>query len=276
MSDKEYLLKIDEITTFIKDRTSLRPTVGLILGSGLHDLVNIMDVELELYFSEIPHIVAPTAPSHKGKVFIGKINNVNVIIMQGRLHLYENIDPRIATILIRVMKKLGVKSIINTCASGGLNRNFDIGDLMVISDHINMFGQNALTGPNLSDFGERFVSLNNIYNKEYIKYFEDVCIAKHIKYQKGVYLAYIGPYYSTMAEYRFFEIIGADAIGMSVIQEVLVAAHCGIKVLGIAVITDLAYVEDPNYHPSGDEIIVNAAKATNKLQIVINNIINQL
>ena len=228
--DNEYLLKIEAITKFITNKIDIKPTVGIILGSGLQELVNIMDIKLELSFSDIPYLVSPTAPSHKGKVFLGTINGVNVILMQGRLHLYENIDPKIATILVRVMKLLGVKTLINTCAAGGLNQYFEIGDLMLITDHINLFGKNPLTGPNLSNFGERFTSLYDLYKKDYIKYFEDVCMANRIRCQKGVYLGYLGPYYSTKAEYKFFNSIGADAIGMSIVQEALVAAHCGMKV----------------------------------------------
>ena len=274
--DKEYLLKIESITKFIKDKVDIKPTVGIILGSGLHELVSIMDVVLELKFSDIPYLVSPTAPSHKGKVFLGTINNVNVILMQGRLHLYENIDPKIATILVRVMKLLGVETLINTCAAGGLNQYFEIGDLMVITDHINLFGNNPLTGPNLSNFGDRFTSLYDLYKKDYIKYFEDVCMDNKIKCQKGVYLGYLGPYYSTKAEYKFFNSIGADAIGMSIIQEALVAAHCGIKLLGISIITDLAFSSDSGLHLTGDEIVENSSKAVEKLKTTIPQVITKL
>jgi len=232
--------KITESVEFIIDRTKIKPKIAIILGTGLEGLVdNIKEKEI-IPYSEIPHFPVSTVKGHSGNLVLGKLENKNVVAMQGRFHHYEGYSLDEVTFPIRVMKKLGANIIIISNAAGGTNRFFKRGDLMVICDHISLFSGNPLIGPNDEELGPRFPDMSEVYNKQLIKFAEEAALEEKIKLHRGVYVGLTGPTLETPAEYRLLIAAGADAVGMSTVPEVIVAVHMGMKVLGISCITDLA------------------------------------
>jgi purine-nucleoside phosphorylase len=253
--------KIQEAAAFIKSKISETPTLALVLGSGLGKFADELDEAVGIPYEEIPHFPVSTVEGHAGKMVIGKSGSKVVVAMQGRFHYYEGYSMKDITFPMRVMIALGAESLIITNASGGLNRNYHVGDLMIMSDHMNHMGDNPLIGPNDSTLGTRFPPMQGAYTPELVT--EALNIGREIgaPVQKGVYLAVSGPNYETAAELRGFKILGADAVGMSTVPEVIVAVHGGIKkILGISCITDMATgegYEDVNH----EDVIVAAAKA---------------
>lgn len=239
-SNKSLFDKIAESVKFIRTRAAIQPEIGIILGTGLAHLETALTEKIEISYEIIPHFAVSTVESHAGKLLFGKLQGKSVVMMQGRLHFYEGYDLGQVTYPVRVMKELGIKTIVVSNAAGGLHPNFCAGDLMIIKDHINLTGQNPLIGPNDYRLGHRFPDMCEPYNLELIKLFEETALDIKIKLQKGVYAALTGPCLETPAEYKFLKIIGADAVGMSTVPEVIVAKHCGLKVVGMSIITDLA------------------------------------
>lgn len=229
-----------EAADFISKHLSESPKVGLILGSGLNDLAEEIQSPSFIPYKEIPHFPSSTAPGHKGRLVMGSLQGRQVITMQGRFHHYEGYDMKTIAFPIRVMKLLGVETIIVTNAAGGVNTSFNPGDLMLIKDHIKFGGGHPLIGPNDSEFGVRFPDMSKAYTPELQVKVKKAAADLGIKLQEGVYTYLTGPCYETPAEIRMLRILGADAVGMSTVPEVITASHAGMKVVGISCISNMA------------------------------------
>ena len=225
---------------YIRAQVSIRPQIGLVLGSGLGDYADTLEDAVKIPYSQIPNFPVPSIPGHTGALVFGRKCGQEVVVMQGRIHYYEGLPQQQITLPIRVLAALGVKTVVLTNACGGVNLSFAPGDLMLISDHINFSGSNPLIGPNLDAFGPRFPDMSDLYTASLRAAIKEKAAAAGISLQEGVYAMYSGPNYETPAEIRAFRTLGADAVGMSTVPEALVAAHCGIPVVGISCITNMA------------------------------------
>jgi purine-nucleoside phosphorylase len=264
--------KIYDIINFINSKVSIKLDLGMILGSGLGDLVNQVTDKIIIPYEQIPHLPSSTAPGHSGNLIFGKFNNKNIMVMQGRLHVYEGHDPKDATLLVRVMKLLGINNVIITCAAGGLNNTFMAGDIMLITDHINFSGTNPLVGENLNNLGPRFVGMFDIYTKRLQQLAYETALELKISLKNGIYAAILGPTYATRAELQFYINHNCDAIGMSVVHEAIVSAHCGMNILGLAAITDMA-LPYADHHATGEEVIESGKKIQANMIRLLNNIV---
>jgi purine-nucleoside phosphorylase len=233
------LEKIQETADFLLAKMPIRPKTGIILGTGLGNLVTQMDIEMEIPYETIPNFPVSTVEGHKGKLILGKLGGVEVLAMQGRFHFYEGYDMKAVTFPVRVMKALGIKNLLVSNAAGGMHPDFEIGDLMLITDHINLFPEHPLRGKNFEELGPRFPDMSEAYCKDFIVKAKQIAERNHIKVVEGVYVGTSGPTFETPAEYRYFRAIGGDAVGMSTVPEVIVANHAGMKCFGISIITDL-------------------------------------
>ena len=232
------LEKIQETAAFLKSKMHTQPETAIILGTGLGSLVNEITDKYEINYQEIANFLVSTVEGHSGKLIFGKLGDKDILAMQGRFHYYEGYNMKEVTFPVRVMHELGIKTLFVSNASGGMSPDFEVGDLMIITDHINFFPEHPLRGKNIP-YGPRFPDMSEAYNKELIRKADQIAAEKGIKVQHGIYIGVQGPTYETPAEYKMFRILGADAVGMSTVPEVIVANHCGIKVFGISVITDL-------------------------------------
>lgn len=256
--------KVKESAQFIQGRTSLRPTTGIILGSGLGSLVDIMEERTVIPYTEIPNFPRSHVAGHAGNLVIGRIGQEIIAAMQGRFHYYEGFTMKEVTYPIYVMKLLGIENLIVTNACGGINRDFEPGDLMILTDYINMLGNNSLIGENDERFGVRFPDMSEAYAKELIRKAEKTAEKLGISCKKGVYAIFSGPCYETAAEIRAYERLGADAIGMSTVPETIAANYLGMKVLGIACITNMATGIAKTKH-SHEEVMWIAGESSEKL-----------
>ena len=230
--------RIQETARFLKEKIHAKPDTAIILGSGLGRLTEEIDIEQEIAYADIPHFPLSTVEGHSGKLIFGKLGGKDIMAMQGRFHYYEGYDMKEVTFPVRVMHELGIRNLFVSNAAGGMNPSFSIGDLMVITDHINMMPENPLRGKNIPT-GPRFPSMHEAYDKEFIRTVDDIAATHGITLRHGVYIATQGPTFETPAEYRMFHLLGADAVGMSTVPEVIVAIHQGMRVFGISIITDL-------------------------------------
>jgi len=230
---------IEETTDWLKKRMTSCPETAIILGTGLGELVQEIDIGLEIPYGQIPNFQASTVEGHSGKLIFGKLGGKNIMAMQGRLHYYEGYNMEQITFPIRIMKAIGIKTLFVSNAAGGIREDFEIGDLMMITDHINHFPEHPLRGKNYEELGPRFPDMSDAYSPRLRKMALEIAIEFGIKLHQGVYVGTTGPTYETPAEYRFFKIIGGDAVGMSTVPEVIVARHSDLEVFGISVITDL-------------------------------------
>lgn len=231
---------IKNCANIISSRIGIEPEIGLILGSGLGDYAQNIENPVFVPYSELPGFPVSTVPGHEGRFVIGNCRGKNVIAMQGRVHFYEGYTQRQITMPVRIMKLLGVKTLIVTNAAGGVNRDFAPGTLMLISDHINYSGMNPLIGENMDEFGVRFPDMTHVYPSALREKTERIAAEQGIDLREGVYMMFSGPSYETPAEIRMASILGADAVGMSTVPEAIVAAQCGINILGISCITNCA------------------------------------
>ncbi len=260
--------RINEAAAAIKDKLSITPKAGIILGTGLGDLAGKLEGAIEIPYMEIPHFPESTVESHAGQMVAGTLSGQPVVAMAGRFHLYEGYGMDQVTFPVRVIKALGATSLIVTNACGGLNHLHERGDIMIIEDHINLMGANPLIGPNDDSLGPRFPDMCQPYDAEFIRVAEAVAMKNNIRVQRGVYAAMTGPCLETRAEYRMLKTIGADAIGMSTVPEVIVAVHAGLRTLGMGVITDLC-LADALQPVNIEEIIAVANEAGPKLETII-------
>ena len=255
------LATYDEAAEFIRQRAGLQPKVGLILGSGLGPLAEQVADAIVLPYGEIPHFPVSTVQGHAGRLVIGRLAGQNVCVMQGRFHFYEGYTMQQLTLPVRVMQRLGIETLILTNAAGGVNQTFQVGDLMIIDDHLNLLGMagaNPLRGPNQDEFGVRFPAMNRAYTRSLRQLADAAAVDIGIAVQHGVYAALAGPNFETPAEIRYLRTIGADAVGMSTVPEAIVAHHAGMQVLGISTITNICIDQlDFDAEPTHEE--VNAA-----------------
>ena len=231
---------VQEAAEYVRARIGETPRIGLILGSGLGGIAEVIEDKHVIPYGEIPHFVCSTVPGHKGQFVAGRFGGKPVICMQGRLHFYEGHALSDIIFPVRVMKQLGVTSLIVTNAAGGINTSFQVGDLMLIEDHINFMGTNPLIGPNDASFGPRFCDMTYTYTPALRQAAQEAAQSLGLTLQKGVYLGCTGPSYETPAEIRAFRTLGADAVGMSTVPEVIAASHCGLQVLAFSLITNMA------------------------------------
>ncbi len=271
--------EIREATDFIAQRTSLRPRIGLVLGSGLASLAAEVPDAVAIPFSDIPHFVQSTVEGHTGALVIGELQHVPVMIMSGRTHYYEGYSMQRVTFPIRVMWSLGVEYLILTNAAGGLNPSFRAGDLMLITDHIglaNMVGLNPLRGPNDDEIGPRFPDMSRVYDPALRELALRSALDLGIELQQGVYIMLAGPSYETPADLRFLRLIGADAVGMSTVPEATVARHAGIRVLGISGISNVAPLEPGEGEVSHEEVLEAGKVLVTKLVPLVKEIVRRL
>jgi purine-nucleoside phosphorylase len=231
---------IEKAVEFIRSKSSLQPRIGVILGSGLGSFVDAVEAETVIPYDEIPGAVASTVVGHSGRMILGRAGSLPVVVMQGRVHFYEGYAMDEVMFLSRVIGRLGIEKLVVTNAAGGVNTSYRAGDLMIISDHINFMGLNPLRGPNVDALGTRFPDMSEAYPEALRAVARDVARELGVEVQEGVYLALSGPTYETPAEIRAFRVLGADAVGMSTIPEVIAMSHMGIPVLGISCITNMA------------------------------------
>ncbi|ADH99702.1 purine-nucleoside phosphorylase [Salisediminibacterium selenitireducens] len=267
--------KMNEARQFIESKLDKKPSIGLILGSGLGVLADEIESPVVIPYNEIPGFPASTVAGHKGQLVIGELKGKTVVAMQGRFHFYEGYDMQTVTLPVRVMKAIGVESLIVTNAAGGVNESFQAGDLMIIKDHLNMFGTNPLIGPNDEEVGVRFPDMSQAYTKEYIELAHQAAKTVGISVQEGVYAGNTGPVYETPAEVRMLRTMGADAVGMSTVPEVIAARHSEMKVLGISCISNMAagILDQPLTH---DEVMETTEQVRHDFLRFVKEIINQL
>ena len=267
--------KAVETAQFLKSYIKKSPKIGLITGTGLGTSTKFLDLSISFEYKDIPHFPIPTVESHYGRLLFGDIYGEQIMAMQGRFHLYEGYSPLEVTFPIRVMQELGVKVLILSNAAGGLNPEFAAGDIMIITDHINLTGSNPLIGPNEERWGIRFPDMIEAYDKELMELAEAAGRDEGIPLQKGVYVGLKGPSLETRAEVRFLRTIGADAVGFSTIQEVIAAVHAGIKVLGLSTITNIHDPDNPT--PATVEAVIAVAKeAAPRLEAIIKNVVRKI
>ena len=269
--------KIREAAAFIKENIGGKtPEVGIILGSGLGKLGDAIEAEAVIPYAKIPNFVKSTAIGHKGNFIFGKLAGKYVCAMQGRFHFYEGYAMDQVTLPVRVMAALGIKTLFVSNAAGGLNQSFSVGDLMIIRDHINLM-PNPLIGPNLDAFGERFPDMTAAYDLDLIARAEKIAKKAKIPVRKGVYLGNTGPSYETPAEVRYYISIGADAVGMSTVPEVLVARHCGIPVFGMSVITNVSNTDNAStVLNDGDDVVRAADAAADRMCAIFQKLIETI
>ncbi len=266
---------IDEAVRHLRTRTAMQPPIGIILGTGLGGLVREIRAEVVAEYEDIPYFPVSTVESHHGKLIFGTLAGKQVVVMQGRFHFYEGYSLHQVTFPVRVMKALGVSTLLISNAAGGMNPHFSRGDLMVITDHINLLGGNPLIGPNDESLGPRFPDMSEPYDKGLQKLAEDVALDLKVRLQRGVFVAVPGPNLETRAEYRFLRLIGADAVGMSTVPENIVAIHSGMRVLGMSIITDECF-PDALQPANVDEIIAVAMAAEPTLTAIMKGVVERL
>ena len=251
---------IEESSNFIKEKVAFNPEIGIILGTGLGGLAEEIEVFTSVNYEDIPHFPVSTVEGHSGKLIFGHLGGKKVVAMKGRFHFYEGYNMKEVTFPVRVLKMLGIEKLFVSNASGGVNANFEVGDIMLINDHLNFFPEHPLRGKNDTRFGTRFPDMSEAYDKQMLAQARELAQKMDIKVQEGVYAGTTGPTFETPAEYKFYNIAGADAVGMSTVPEVIVARHMGIPVFGVSIITDLG-VEGKIIEVSHEEVQVVAKKA---------------
>ena len=268
------LEKIQETAAYLRSKMRTQPQTAIILGTGLGSLANDITDKYEIGYETIPNFPVSTVEGHSGKLIFGKLGDKDIMAMQGRFHYYEGYAMTEVTFPIRVMRELGIQTLFVSNAAGGMNPDFEIGDLMIITDHINFFPEHPLRGKNIP-YGPRFPDMSEAYNKGLIQKANEIAQEKGIKVQHGIYIGTQGPTYETPAEYKMFRILGADAVGMSTVPEVIVANHCGIRVFGMSVITDLG-VEGKIVEVTHEEVQKAADAAQPLMTSIMRELINRV
>ena len=260
---------------YLAGRIQGNPRTAIILGSGLDGLADRITDAVVIPYAEIPNFVRSTATGHKGNLISGRLGGRWVIAMQGRFHYYEGYTMRQVTFPVRVMKLLGIENLLVSNAAGGINETFKVGDLMIIRDHINMM-PNPLIGPNEEAFGTRFPDMTRAYDREFIRYAEEIAAERSIPLRKGVYVGLTGPSFETPAEYAFYGKVGGDAIGMSTVPEVIVARHAGMRVFGMSVITNEGYHFADDFVNDGADVIVAAREASSLMTQLFTELVRKI
>ena len=269
------LSKINTAVSFIQHLYATKPQVGIVLGSGLGSFTSEIVVEKEILYSDIPHFPISTVEGHSGKLIFGELGGKKVVAMAGRFHFYEGYGTDEVVFPIRVMKFLGIETLLVSNAAGGTNKHWKVGDLMIIKDHISQFTHNPLVGKNLTEFGPRFPDMSEPYKKVLIDKAKQIAATKNIFLREGVYFGVTGPTFETRAEYKMIELLGGDAVGMSTVQEVIAAVHMGLPVFAMSVITDIG-IRDEENTITHDEVLQAAKDAEPKLTYIFAALIAQL
>ncbi|MBS1564226.1 MAG: purine-nucleoside phosphorylase [Bacteroidetes bacterium] len=267
--------QLNETVRYIKSQYAHRPEVGVVLGSGLGNLVSEMRVEKEIPYEAIPHFPVSTVEGHHGRLILGELGGKKVVCMAGRFHFYEGYSAAEVAYPIRVMKWMGISNLLLSNAAGGVNPAFKVGDLMIIEDHISFFVPNPLLGKNEAELGPRFPDMSEPYKKDLIKKAQDIAAKLGFGIHKGVYCGVTGPTFESRAEYKLIHKLGGDAVGMSTVQEVIAAAHMGLPVFGASVITDIGIREDDNVI-THEEVLQAAREAEPKLSGLFRDLIASL
>lgn len=267
--------KINAAVAYIQKLYSEQPAVGIVLGSGLGSFTSEIHVEKEIPYADIPHFPVSTVEGHSGKLIFGELSGKKVVAMAGRFHFYEGYSPEEVVFPIRVMKFLGIETILISNAAGGMNTGFKVGDLMIIRDHVSFFAVNPLLGKNIDELGPRFPDMSEPYRKDLIAKAKAIAASHQIDVKEGVYCGVTGPTFETRAEYKLLNIIGGDAVGMSTVQEVIAAVHMGLPVFAMSVITDIGIREEEN-EITHDEVLQAAKEAEPKLTTIFKELIAQL
>lgn len=266
--------KIQETAAYIRSKVDVIPTTAIILGTGLGALVDHITDKKFIPYKEIPNFPVSTVEGHSGNLIFGKLGTKPVIAMQGRFHYYEGYDMKQVTFPVRVMKELGVDTLFVSNAAGGMNKEFKVGDIMIICDHINMFPENPLRGKNDNRLGPRFPAMTEAYDHKLIKLADEIAAEKGIRVMHGVYVGVTGPTFETPAEYEAYRIMGGDAVGMSTVPEVIVANHAGMKVFGVSVITDLGG-KDVTEVPTHEDVQRAAEQAQPKMMEIMRELVER-
>jgi purine-nucleoside phosphorylase len=276
MKSENMLQQIQETADYIRAKTeNFSPVAGIILGTGLGGLVKEIDIQYVLPYEEIPHFPVSTVEGHSGKLILGKVSGKYVIVLQGRFHYYEGYTMSQVVFPVRVMKNLGIGHLFLSNASGGVNPAFEIGDVMILNDHINLLPSNPLLGPNIAELGPRFPDMSEPYDRKLIAKAKNIAADLGYKVHEGVYVSLSGPCFETPAEYKFMRIIGGDAVGMSTVPEVIAARHMGLPCFAVSVITDIG-VEGRIVEVTHADVIEAASKAEVKMTTIFKALISQL
>lgn len=267
--------ELEETVRYIQAIYSGKPRVGIVLGSGLGNFSSELEVEKEIPYGDIPNFPVSTVEGHQGKLVFGTLSGKKVVVLSGRFHFYEGYSSQQVVFPIRVMKLLGVETLLLSNAAGGMNRAFGVGDLMIINDHISLFTVNPLLGKNVDELGPRFPDMSEPYDKTLIKKAKAIAARLYIPLHEGVYAGVTGPTFETRAEYKLLHIAGGDAVGMSTVQEVIAARHAGLSVFAMSVITDLGIREEDNVI-THDEVLQAARAAEPKLTGIFRELIAEL
>lgn len=270
-----YNYRINESVSFIESKINQKPKLGIILGSGLGGLADLIEDAVSIEYREIPHFPISTVEGHAGRLVLGRLEGKDIVVMQGRFHYYEGYPIQDVVFPVRVMLGLGIGKLIVTNAAGGVNKSFNPGDLMIINDHINYTGVNPLIGKNLDDKGPRFLDMTYAYSRELMDIARQAAETLKIEVKEGVYMWFTGPTYETPAEVRFASVAGADAVGMSTVPEVIVANHEAIEVVGISCITNMAsgILDQPLKH---DEVVETSLRVKDKFQSFVREIVKNI
>ncbi len=272
---KTQIIRVEAAVAAIREATAVAPRVGIILGTGLGRLADEIVVDLAIDYADLPHFPVSTVESHSGRLLFGKLQGMPVVAMQGRMHVYEGYSAREVTIPIRVMARLGIESLLVSTACGGMNPHHRRGDLMLVTDHINLQGVNPLVGPNVEEWGPRFPDMSEPYDAGLRDLAEQVALDLGIKLHQGVYVAVVGPNLETKAEYRFLRGIGADVVGMSTVPEVTVARHMDLRVMAIGVITDECF-PDALESVTLEHVLAAANEAEPKLTAIMVGVVGRM
>ncbi|MDY6894535.1 MAG: purine-nucleoside phosphorylase [Thermotogota bacterium] len=273
MDIEQYVSKVREAAKYIQEKTIKKPSIAIILGSGLGKISQNLEESLSIPYSDIPNFPSSTAPGHKGELMIGSLKGKDTLLMNGRFHYYEGYTMKEVTFPIRVMQELGIENLILTNAAGTLNPDFEVGVPCIITDHINFFGDNPLVGPNFDDWGPRFPDMTEVYSKSLVQEAFKSAKKLNIKVYSGVYLGLSGPTFETPAEMAMMRNFGADLVGMSTVPEAIVAKHAGMEILGITAITDKAVPEQLK-EVSAEEVLKIAEKTGQSIADIIMDLID--
>jgi purine-nucleoside phosphorylase len=269
------LEQIKSTAAYIQSKISIEPEIGIILGTGLGGLVEEIKIKHTIDYKDIPNFPVSTVEGHSGKLIFGELGGKNVVAMQGRFHFYEGYSMQQVTFPVRVMKLLGIQKLFVSNAAGGVNSNFEIGELMIINDHINFFPSNPLIGKNIPELGPRFPDMSDAYDRTIIEKAKAIAARNNIRVMEGIYLGLSGPTFETPAEYKMVKILGADAVGMSTVPEVIIARHMKIPCFAMSIITDLG-VEGKIVQVTHQDVQEAAAKSEKKMTIIMKELIREL
>lgn len=269
------MTQLNETAQFIQSKISAKADTAIILGSGLGNLSTKIHTEFEIPYSSIPNFPVSTVEGHKGRLILGTLNGQKVWVLEGRFHFYEGYSPEQVSFPVRVLKLLGVQNLILSNAAGGVNPAYEVGDLMIIKDHISFFTINPLIGKNETELGTRFPDMSEPYSQDFIDKAKAIAANHQIKVHEGVYVGVTGPTFETRSEYKLIKFVGGDVVGMSTVQENIAAVHCGMRVFAISVVTDLGIREDNNVI-THQEVLEAANAAEPKLTLIISDLVKAI